>query len=74
MNDFIIWAIISAILIGAIGYIVIQKRKGVKCIGCVAGAACACTSVPGSDCHCQAENANPCNCTSTSNSTCACTK
>ncbi len=42
MHDYIAWAIIIAILGSAIGYIIMQKRKGVKCIGCPSEAKCSC--------------------------------
>lgn len=34
MEDFIIIAIVVLILILAVGYIINEKRKGNKCIGC----------------------------------------
>ena len=34
MENYLIIAIVVAIVSGAIGYVVKQKKKGVKCIGC----------------------------------------
>ncbi len=50
MQDYIIWAIIIAILGSAISYIIIQKRKGVKCIGCPSEASCGCDKSAKSSC------------------------
>ncbi len=51
MIDFLVGAIILAILSLSIGYIVRAKRRGVKCIGCSSG----CSSNTGgcSGCHSQ---------------------
>ncbi len=40
MNDLIVCLIIVAIIITAVIYIVKQKKKGVKCIGCPSGGSC----------------------------------
>lgn len=40
MLNFIVWSIVLLILGGAIWYIIRAKKKGVKCIGCSAGAMC----------------------------------
>ncbi len=40
MEDFIILAVLTAILIGVIVYIRKQKRRGVKCIGCPDSGSC----------------------------------
>lgn len=34
MNNIIVMIIILAIITGAIAKIIIEKRKGVKCVGC----------------------------------------
>ena len=51
MGDYIILAIIIAILISAIAYVVKQKKKGVKCIGCPHSKNC-------SSCSCSANKDN----------------
>ena len=40
MTDFIVMAIVLAIVGGAAFYIYKEKKKGVKCIGCPAGKKC----------------------------------
>ncbi len=52
MNDYIIWTIITTILAAAIAYIIMQKRKGVKCVGCASEAQCACSSESKQQCAC----------------------
>ncbi|MFI3270713.1 MAG: FeoB-associated Cys-rich membrane protein [Pseudomonadota bacterium] len=42
MNNISIFCILVAILGGAIWYIISQKKKGNKCIGCSCGSSCAC--------------------------------
>ncbi len=64
MNDFIIWAIVFAILGSAIGYIIIQKRKGVKCVGCASEASCACPKESEHQCACQTNPTQASNCCS----------
>ena len=46
MENVIIGVIVLVIVSGAVFYIVKQKKKGVKCIGCPNGSACSggCTS------------------------------
>ncbi len=51
MGDYIILGIVSAILAAVIIYLVRQKKKGVKCIGCPHGSKC--TSC---DCGCYEQN------------------
>ncbi len=34
MTDIIIVAVLAAILCGAAGYVVQQKKRGAKCLGC----------------------------------------
>ncbi len=80
MNEFIAWIIILAILGGAISYIIIQKRKGVKCIGCDSASkntntGCGCNmSTPVQPC-CQGEIRDTSNttCDTDSKHTCQCT-
>ncbi len=55
MSEFFVWLIIIGILASAIGYVVAQKRKGVKCVGCGSEAGC-CASKPNSQhisCACE---------------------
>ncbi len=40
MNDIIVLGIIIGILVLASAYIIIQKRKGVKCVGCSSAKSC----------------------------------
>lgn len=46
MADFIVILIILAVVILAVWYIVKQKKKGNRCIGCSSASAC------GGSCHC----------------------
>ncbi len=78
-QEIILWAIIIAILGSAITYIVVQKRKGVKCIGCGSeakccssssndtAASCDCASQKTQEysCACQ-QQTSPCTCKNTS--------
>ncbi len=51
--NIIVIAIIVAILGGAIFYIIREKKRGTKCIGCPAGKSCSSgTSSSSSDCGC----------------------
>lgn len=49
MSDYIVLAILVATITGAIGYIVKQKKKGTKCIGCPYSGKCSSSS-----CNCVA--------------------
>jgi hypothetical protein len=40
MVNILLWIIVGLILGGAVLYIIRAKKKGVKCIGCPAGATC----------------------------------
>ncbi len=40
MNDIAVLGILIAILGAAVGYILWQKKKGIKCIGCSSAGAC----------------------------------
>lgn len=40
MTNFILFCVLALIIGGAIWYIISQKKKGVKCIGCPAGGSC----------------------------------
>lgn len=42
MGDYIALGIIAIIVASAIIYLVKQKKKGVKCIGCPYGSKCGC--------------------------------
>lgn len=50
MLDFLLAALIIALLAAAIRYIIKAKKSGVKCIGC--SSACSCTSHSSSSCGC----------------------
>ena len=49
MSDFIVIAIIAIVVGAAISYIIKEKKRGVKCIGCPYSSAC------GGNCHSQKE-------------------
>lgn len=65
MTNFIIVAIVLAVIGSAVMYIIKEKKRGVKCIGCPAGVECAhghggCNGCGGSgeckgDCGCHTE-------------------
>ena len=58
MVNYIVGAIIAALVVSAIAYIVKEKKKGVKCIGCSAAATCAHAKAGGCACgtgSCHAE-------------------
>lgn len=40
MINVILWIVVGLLLGGAVLYIIRAKKKGVKCIGCPAGATC----------------------------------
>lgn len=46
MADFVVVAIVILIVAAAVTYIVKEKKKGVKCIGCPSGTNCS------GNCHC----------------------
>lgn len=52
MTDIIVIGIVAGILGAAVAYIVKEKKKGVKCIGCPDG--CSCSG--------KREGASPCGC------------
>ena len=56
MDDIIIIIVVAVILAIAIGYIVKQKKKGVKCIGCPHGKQC--TGHCSGNCSCDMNNGN----------------
>ena len=60
MADFIAVVVIALIVGGAIAYIIREKKRGVKCIGCPAGATCPnsgkCTG------NCGGHSENECSC------------
>ncbi len=62
MNEFIVWAIIFAILGSAVGYIVVQKKKGVKCVGCASETPCACLQEKEHSCACQTNTSQASSC------------
>ncbi len=53
MTDLIIIGIILLIVALAVTYIVIQKKKGVRCIGCDAGGKC--NSKKSESCNCSSD-------------------
>lgn len=63
MTDLIVIAVIVLIVGGAIVYIMKEKKKGVKCIGCPAGATCPnsgkctgdCSGHSGEECSCHTD-------------------
>ncbi len=40
MGDLIVGAIIAAIIVAAVAYIIKEKKSGTKCIGCPHGKSC----------------------------------
>lgn len=52
MADIIIIAIIVVIVGVSVAYIIREKKRGVKCIGCSSGAACAKKHSGSSGCSC----------------------
>lgn len=50
MIDLIVIIILVIVIGSAVGYIIKQKKRGVKCIGCPAGATCG-----KKQCNCQSE-------------------
>lgn len=54
IGDYIILAIVAVILIAIIIYIVRQKKKGVKCIGCQVGCK-ACENAKKGCCGCNTQ-------------------
>lgn len=59
MESFIVGLIIVAIVGAAVAYIIKEKKKGVKCIGCPSAGACAsakkCSAEGGCGCHADEE-------------------
>ena len=51
MTDFIIIAVLVLIIGAAVVYIIKEKKKGVKCIGCPAGGSCLGAHKKGSGCN-----------------------
>lgn len=56
MVDFIIALIVAVIVVSAIIYIVKQKKRGVKCIGCSASGCCEKSKSENSSCSCGCHN------------------
>lgn len=61
MINYIVGAIIAVLVISAIAYIVKEKKKGVKCIGCSSAGTCAHANAGGCACgaggtSCQVES------------------
>lgn len=54
MADFIVIVIVFAILTISICYIIKEKKRGVKCIGCPSGGACSKQQV-GKSCNCNSQ-------------------
>lgn len=62
MENVILIFMLSAILGGAIAYIVIAKKRGVKCIGCPSGGTCG-QKKEGSSCSgCSSCSSDGCGC------------
>lgn len=55
MANIIVIAVVSVMIGAAIAYIVKEKKKGVKCIGCPAAAECAKRQNAASDCGCHTD-------------------
>jgi prolipoprotein diacylglyceryltransferase len=51
MDDFIVIAVLVLVIGGAVIYVLKQRKKGVKCIGCPNSGSCS-----GSCCNCNADN------------------
>lgn len=58
MVNIIIPVIIVLIVGGAIAYIVKEKKKGARCIGCPSGGCCSSKAGKGCNCTCQTETEN----------------
>lgn len=55
MADFIVIVILIAIVGSAIAYIVKEKKRGVKCIGCKSGDSCPRSGMCGGNCSSHAD-------------------
>ena len=58
MADFVVIAVVAAIVLAAGGYVYNAKKKGVKCIGCSVGeGCCGCSGQSGesSSCGCSCD-------------------
>lgn len=53
MANFVVIAVIAVIVVAAVAYIVKEKKKGTRCIGCPAAGACA----KKANCSCQSGEA-----------------
>ncbi len=62
IDDLIVIAILLLIIGGAIAYIVIQKKKGVRCIGCRESGCCAAKAQADNITGCGGNCACCCNC------------
>ena len=51
MADFITIIIVAIILVSAVSYIIREKKKGVKCIGCPSAGTCAGKKNGSCGCH-----------------------
>ena len=51
MDNFIVVSVLVLVIGGAVLYVLKQRKKGVKCIGCPHGDSCS-----GSCCSCNADN------------------
>ena len=56
MENYLIIAVLVAVLGGAAGYVYKSKKKGVKCIGCPNGCACNTESCGGNCGSCKENN------------------
>ncbi len=55
MSNTLVLLIIVAILALAIGYIIQQKRKGVKCVGCASAQSSCCGDKAKQSCNCSSQ-------------------
>lgn len=59
MIDFVVVAILVIIIGLAVRYIIKEKKRGVKCIGCPAGGSCcSCNQSEGMTCSCGGSQTN----------------
>ncbi len=67
ISDIILIVIIMAITASVIFYIVKEKKKGVKCIGCPSAQACAQKDKTSQSSSVSSENSNGCSCKNSEN-------
>ena len=52
MENFVVIAILVLLVGAAIGYIIKEKKKGVRCVGCPCAGECASKAKAAGDCNC----------------------